>query len=133
LVLGLAGCGSDPAGQITGKVTENGAPVPNVEVVFRPLKESTRSFYGGTTATGEYRVDYEGREGLPPGHYVVTVRRHSLPGGRPLPDGELGANLVSEGKAVTQTFDFNAKVEDGTNAQDFELTRAKSKSQQGGK
>jgi hypothetical protein len=53
----------------------------------------------------------------------VTIRRYTLPGGKPLPEGEAGDDLKNEGKAVMTATVFEQQIADGANSIDFELTK----------
>ncbi len=129
LCLGLAvlspavvGCGS-PLGQASGRVTFKGEPVPLAEVGFEAQDDPRRQAFGTTGEAGTYTLAYPNGRGLPPGKYVVTVTRHTLPGGRPLPAGEKGLALLAEdGKTVSRPYYFHVDLQSGPNAHDFELT-----------
>jgi hypothetical protein len=80
LVAGLAvvaaavGCsGSDGLNRkaITGKVTVDGAPIPNGAIGFEPIGGSGIGS-GAPIVKGEYRI--ETKDGLPPGKYRVTLQ-----------------------------------------------------------
>jgi hypothetical protein len=118
----LAGCGS-PLGQASGKVTFNGEPVPLAEVGFEAKDDPRRQAFGTTGEAGTYTLAYPNGRGLPPGKYVVTVTRHTLPGGRPLPAGEKGLALLAEdGKTVSRPYYYEVDLQVGPNSHDFELT-----------
>lgn len=59
LVVAVSGCSRDdtpPLGEVTGKVTLDGAPLEGVIVVFKP--ENGRVATGTTDAEGAYELEY---------------------------------------------------------------------------
>jgi hypothetical protein len=74
VVAASAGCGtSDGLNRkaISGKVTVDGAPVPNGAIGFEPIGGSGIGS-GAPIIKGEYRI--ESKDGLPPGKYRVTLQ-----------------------------------------------------------
>jgi hypothetical protein len=123
--LTFAGCGGPPSGQLSGKVTFNGEPVSGAAMAFESTTNPEVLFRGSSSADGTYHVDYRASEGMPPGPYKVTVRRQTLPGGKPLPQGEEAEGFETDGKVITTTFTFDQEVAEGANEVDFELTKGK--------
>ena len=125
--VGLSGCGGPPSGQLTGKVTDNGNPVSGAELEFASTTNPDDLFRGSSGSDGTYAIDYRALEGMPPGTYKVTVRHYTLPGGKPLPQGEEaeGFDYIGEGKAVLRSAVFDQAVSDGSNEIDFELTKGR--------
>lgn len=66
-----AGCGGG-AGKVEGLVTLDGAPVDGATVTFNPVGEG-RPGSAVTNAQGIFKI--EGKEGLAPGKYKVTVTK----------------------------------------------------------
>jgi hypothetical protein len=71
----LAGCG--PSGPtlatVSGKITLDGQPLPNVNVQFVPEKGGSPS-YGGTNANGEYELLHaQNRKGALLGKHLVDI------------------------------------------------------------
>ncbi|MGE3817969.1 MAG: hypothetical protein AB7I30_00900 [Isosphaeraceae bacterium] len=64
LLLSLAGCAKNdlpPVARVTGTVTYNGKPVPNMMVNFMPMttsKDQGRPSWGQTDAAGKYEMNY---------------------------------------------------------------------------
>jgi len=76
---GLVGCGSDEDNiklvRVTGKITQNGKPLPGADVSFVPQsgnKDSTPAV-DQTGPEGNYMVRFKGRTGVAPGKYQVIV------------------------------------------------------------
>jgi len=70
----LAGCGSDapPIGLVSGTVTHNGKPVPNLTVSFMP--ENGRPSWGMTNSEGYYSLHWdEDHDGAEVGTHKVSV------------------------------------------------------------
>lgn len=69
----IAGCGSGDGlnrKALSGKITLDGAPIPNGSITFEPLQTGGISG-GGVYTNGEYKI--EQKVGLPPGKYRVTL------------------------------------------------------------
>ena len=121
LAVGLPGCGG-ATGTLTGKVTANSDPVAVGELVFEPIGESSqRQFYGQTDPGGMIVIDYGQLGGLPVGRYKITVTRFVLRSGTPLPVGEEGEAMKSDGRAVEQSFEFERDIVSGDNTINLEL------------
>ena len=75
LLLAIAGCAkgdAPPTARVTGTVTHNGKPVPNMMINFMPTQG--RPSWGRTDATGHYEMNYEeGVMGVKIGHHKVYV------------------------------------------------------------
>lgn len=121
-LLGLAGCGT-PTGQVTGKVFWNQKPVPRAELLFEATADAQLQFFGNSDEEGKYHVSYRTFKGLPVGRYKVTITNYTLPGGKPLPEGEKGRVLIDGGKAVQTAFTFEENISQGMQTLDFELSR----------
>jgi predicted small lipoprotein YifL len=76
--LALAGCGDGgpKTYPVSGKVTVGGAPLENVNVTFNPADSSMPVGTGRTKTDGTYTLSsgVEGKEGVPPGKYKVTLQ-----------------------------------------------------------
>ena len=120
----LAGCGGR-LGQVKGKVTLDGRPVAGADLFFKSTTKPECEFFGVSGEDGVYQVSYRTFGGLPGGRYDVTVTRHVLGDGAPLPAGEEGDAAKSEGRALKQIYLFEADVAAGDNEVSFELSRGK--------
>jgi hypothetical protein len=83
LLAPLAGCGGPPAAPVEGTVTFTAKkPVGNLLLQFHPTETGGGKPVGGSAITdeaGKFRVKGDdGRDGLPPGTYVVTVMDNNL-------------------------------------------------------
>lgn len=106
----LSGCKNDAPANVTGKVTLDEQPLPNVEVTFYPA-DNSRSSVGVTDEKGEYSLRFTpSAVGAVVGeHKVVIAKGSSDDAARPEPiparynkNTELKATL----KAGKQTVDF---------------------------
>jgi hypothetical protein len=117
------GCGA-PVGQVSGRVTFQGQPVPNAELVFTLDKQPADVFYAVSREDGRYVVDRGEKRGLPPGKYQVAVTDYVQANGAPLPGGEEGAVLRNSGQAVQQTHSLTKDVAAGKNEIEIKLEEA---------
>jgi hypothetical protein len=136
----LIGCGEDgpPLVPVSGKLTMDGQPLADAEVVFVPDPGNT-DVTGGrdrTDADGVYSSTYNGRSGLAVGRYKVLVSKKSEPpAGTVLPDpikmdrvqqemvGIRKETLPSKYSSATKT-DFAADVKEQGGTFDFDLKPA---------
>ena len=124
---GITGCGK-PVGQLAGTVTNKGAPVSRAELMFQSTANAEGQYFGISSDSGAYSINYRGQNGMPLGGYTVTVSHYTLSNGKPLPPGEEGEALKNKKGAVKKaTYDFAVDVLAGVNKIDFELTQAKNK------
>ncbi len=73
MCLAVTGCDSGPAlGTVTGQVTMDGKPLPNVAVTFIPAAGGG-SASGITDASGKYELNYLDRKGALIGKHKVAV------------------------------------------------------------
>jgi hypothetical protein len=107
------GCGSGfKLAQVSGKVTVDGAPVPNLQVVFEPQDTTQPSSLGFTKADGTYQLRCtSGEDGAVVGQHIVRVTTVEVddPAGPPLTIPEkynTGSQLNFEVKAGENTIDL---------------------------
>ena len=79
LCLAIAGCGSDveraDVYEVSGKITLNGAPVPDAGVIFSP-RDGQPLATGRTNTSGEYTMTtYEAGDGAAAGGYDVILSK----------------------------------------------------------
>lgn len=115
----FAGCGGrSDLGQVTGKVTLDGAPVENAIVEFNPVAEGSLAI-GRTDATGEYSLMFS-RDvaGASLGENLVRISTHDV-------DYVEGKGEVSIPERIPPKYNRNTelkvKVEPGSNRHDFDL------------
>ncbi|MCH2115708.1 MAG: carboxypeptidase-like regulatory domain-containing protein [Pirellulales bacterium] len=90
LLLPAAGCG-DAKGPlrvpVVGTVTLDGAPLSAAVLEFFPLSQvAGNGGHGRTGSSGRYEVaTWQGKEGLPPGDYLVTIEKRVMPDGSDFP------------------------------------------------
>lgn len=120
-VLGtLAGCGGETApdrpdlGDVSGVVTLDGQPLPDVIVTFNP--EKGRPSMGRTDAEGKYVLHYLDEDGAVLGTHTVSI---TTPQEAPTPLGEEYQDPIPA-KYNTQTT-LTETVEAGDNTINFEL------------
>ncbi len=118
-LLSLAGCSKSkiPTGEVTGKITINGKPVPGLYISFVP-KEKIRPAMGKTDADGNYRAQFVAKQsGVPLGPCVAQFSLYHGEGTRNyLPAKyneqasqipELNLNITDEGLV----FDYDIKYD----------------------
>ncbi len=73
----LAGCGPDRpdnVGRVTGRVTLEGAPLPNAMITFAPVQPGGSTSLGKTNDDGKYTLGYGGDvQGAEIGEHRVTI------------------------------------------------------------
>jgi hypothetical protein len=109
----LGGCSQGPTlGDVSGRVTYKGEPVPDAIVDFRPVGEGKQSM-GFTNADGDYELQYTlRRNGALLGRHKVSVRIYPREGAKAVPvPARFGAKSQVE-------FD----VQSGSNRFDIELS-----------
>lgn len=114
-----AGCGTDgpELGTVSGTVTLDGAPLPNVLVVFNP--GNARPSEGRTDATGHYEMQYTREQ---PGailgqHKVIITSKVGV--------AEEGEEIVDEPETIPEKYNtettLSLEVKSGNNTCDFDL------------
>jgi len=93
----LVGCTSGdqpPLATVSGKVTLNGEPLPNVEIAFEP--EKGRPSYGLTDATGKYDLVYiRDTRGAKVGKHKITVKSSQVDNSKVAPvEVKPGSNVI---------------------------------------
>jgi len=102
----LAGCskggGRGPYATVSGKVTHNGAPVENAQIVFHSTVQidgkQGLSAAAQTDSSGQYLLASTGKEpGIPPGLYKVTIVKLNAKGQLPadFDAGQMAASGMS--------------------------------------
>jgi len=112
----LQGCGArGELAFVRGKVTLDGAPLPDAFVVFSPVSHGTTSF-GRTDATGSYEMMFTDQEkGAWIGENLVRISTADLGrGGGPGPKERVPV-------VYNQQTMLKAEVKRGSNAFDFDL------------
>lgn len=124
VTLAIVGCG-DPAGTINGMVKNGDKPVQFAFIEINPKDPEGRSFRGETVDDGKYYLDSVAASGMPPGQYEAVITYHTLRNGDPLPAGEEGENMKSNGKTKEHkvVVDFEVKV--GSHDFDFDVAQGR--------
>jgi hypothetical protein len=108
LLLLVPGCGDTTHGRVSGKVTKDGRPLPNVMVGFSPISKELNpgpGSVGKTNEQGEYSLEVVGGgSGAVLGWHKVTIH----------PAGGAPYTLKGDGKF---------EVKRGENAADFEVLK----------
>ena len=68
----LTGCGTEPVGTVTGKVTYKAAPVTSGAIMFESADKKV-SMSANLGSDGTFTIKSADRAGLPPGEYRVAV------------------------------------------------------------
>jgi len=113
----FGGCGeSFKLAQVIGTVTVDGAPVPNLQVLFEPQDKSQPSSLGFTKPDGTYQLKCSsGEDGAAVGQHTVRVTTVEV-------DDSAGAPLTIPAKYNTSS-QLTHEVKAGTNTIDLKLTR----------
>jgi len=102
--------------EVSGTVTVDGAPVPNLQVMFEPQDKSQPSSIGVTTADGKYQLNCSsGVPGAVVGQHTVRVTTAEM-------DDPAGAPLTIPAKYNTSS-QLTEEVKAGTNTIDLKLSR----------
>ena len=113
------GCG-EPRGMVSGNVTLDGSPLAGAEIEFASGEDR---FFGLSFQDGSYQVDPGSEGGLPLGTYEVSVTHYVTRQGKPLPEGEAGENMKSDGLAVRKQLKAPSQtVAEGENQLDLAVT-----------
>ncbi len=115
-----------PTHPVTGKITFDGAPAANAQVMFwlvdeKDAKKATRVADAFIEADGSYTPStYQNLDGLPVGDYRATVALR-----QPFfePSGKLGANRYPERYSKQAETPLTATVKSGPNVINFDLAR----------
>ena len=138
LMLLVGGCGGDgvekfkgPFGQVTGKVTFEGKPIPEgSQVLFQSTEKGGYLATGIVNASGEYTLQCDGSPNLPGLTYQVTFMPPSKAAGPSTTDPAAGANVsLAAGvapfpeKYSTPSKMLVSTVKEGKNTADFVLIK----------
>jgi len=118
----LPGCGP-PRATVTGTITWEGQAVPQADLLFEDATGKV-TISGRSDDQGNYFLNYLDRRGMPAGNYQVTITHYTLPKRKPLPKGEEGEALRSDGRKLEQhRFRFDVQVQSGSNTIHFALEK----------
>lgn len=120
-VVVLSGCGK-PLADVSGTVKKEGQPLADADLVFAQEGQAERVFYA-SVKDGKFQVDYGHDKGMPPGKYKITVTWYLAPNGKPLPEGEAGAELKTSGRARTFKKDLHREIADGKISLDLDVSK----------
>lgn len=119
--LGCGKSGGPELAGVTGTVTLDGKPQPNLNLQFTPDGAGGAPSYGGTDENGLYKLMYgQGQPGAMLGKHNVTItaREPKLDeGGNPLP----GQEAIALPAKYSKTGELTAEVKAGSNTVDFKL------------
>jgi hypothetical protein len=124
----LAGCSDSPElGDVTGKVVQNGQPVPFAYVVFQPIDPPGTYASAYTNVDGEYELQFSpSSNGAMIGRHEVTIRTSSKDEIE-VEDKKTGKMVVPplpQGYQERLQVQFERDVKSGDNQHDFEITNA---------
>jgi serine/threonine-protein phosphatase CPPED1 len=116
-----------PVHSVRGKVTRDGVPLPNAQVIYwlpdpkdKEGKKATRVSDAWVEADGTYRMSmYQANDGLAEGTYRITVTQRE-----PFfePTGKLGKNRLPAKYAEHATSELTATIKSGSNEVNLELS-----------
>ncbi len=138
-LLFVSGCGESavdryngPLGDVSGRVTIGGKPIPEGCIVMFQAKSGSYSATGKIDSLGEYTLMYQGSHRLPAVSYAVQIAppvderiKPIDPGQMPSADPKLSIHLprppfpVRYYSTTSSKLDFT--VDEGTNQADFQL------------
>lgn len=122
LPLVIAGCGGgEPLASLTCSVSENGKPLSGAEVRIESISLPRAAVFAVSRDDGTCYVDLGERAGLPPGDYRITTTHYETADGQPLPAGEQGAVMKTDGQAVKKEFVFHRTLAEGANSLELKL------------
>ena len=123
-LLTLSGCGESGPQlvQVSGVITLDGTPVPQLGVQFSPAFEKASPAYGVTDADGRYQLLYSAdRKGAMPGTYIVELQ--ALEPQFDEAGNRVGPPPVKLPKKYDSSGSLSAEVNSGeSNTVNFELT-----------
>ena len=138
LLLLVVGCGEGgpepfkgPFGQVTGKVTFEGKPIPEgSQVIFQSTEKGGYLATGVVNASGEYTLKCDGSPNLPGLTYQVTFMPPSsnAVGGATDPAAAAKVSLTTGAAPFPEKYSTPSKlvvstVKEGKNTADFVLTK----------
>ncbi|MBC7818043.1 MAG: hypothetical protein IAG10_14230 [Planctomycetaceae bacterium] len=138
LMLLVSGCGGGegevfkgPFGEVTGKVTFEGKPIPEgSQVVFQSTEKGYMAI-GAVNASGEYALQYDGKPNVPGLTYQVTIlppaKTAASAAGTLDPAAGAKVTISKEAPPFPAKYSQPAKdrvftVKEGKNTADFALT-----------
>lgn len=119
----------EPTGQLYGKVTFQGAPAGHAELRFESTANPDYLFIGGSGLDGIYHLSYRMFDGLPVGHYRVTITHYTPKGGKTVATAE--EESPDEEATTQKSVVFEQDIAKGSNTIDFELTQGQELKPQG--
>lgn len=117
----LLGCGR-PTGTLAGKLTFEGRPAERAMITIKSTADPGVQCRGTGLADGTYQVDYGVWNGLPVGPATFEIVHETQLDGSPLPGGEEGLRLRTEGQTKRHAATFTKEIVAGPNTIDFEIT-----------
>lgn len=112
----------EPTGQPHGSVTLQGSPAAGAQMRFESTANPDYLFIGAASRDGIYHLSYRTFDGLPIGHYRITITHSTPQGGKPQVRSEEEGSSDDE-NAVQKSVVFERDIAKGSNAMDFELTQ----------
>ena len=107
--------------KVTGRVLDQGKPVPNAQLRWVHEDDSVAS--GVSDANGNYILESSGKPEIAIGHYNITVIWYQTPEGKPLAGGEEGG--AGKAKAVQVNATMILEVTPTSTQLDIDVTHRK--------
>ncbi|MFO0878891.1 MAG: carboxypeptidase-like regulatory domain-containing protein [Gemmataceae bacterium] len=120
LLLVLTGCSKRV--DVTGRLVENGKPVPQADLRWVHEREGNPIAMAVTDGEGKFVLVAEGKRGVPAGHYEITISYWKTRAGQALPEGEKGAVLKATDASVRYTATLIREVPSQGGTVDLDLT-----------
>lgn len=120
LVFLLAGCARRV--DVTGKIVENGKAIAQADLRCVHERGGSPIVTGLTDDEGRFILIAEGKRGVPPGNYEVTITYWKTKAGQPLPSGEKGTVLKGTDAAVRYSAMFIREITPQTTTLEIDVT-----------
>lgn len=124
LALSFSGCGAkstdDGRVAVSGAVTQDGDPVPEGRIHFRPAPGSSGPTSGGEVRNGKFNISAE--RGPVLGEYVVTLNVGPIPEKMSMRSGNMKARRDAQGDV--STFEFTRRINEPGENLTLELSEA---------
>ena len=124
----IAGCNSEPIGQVHGRVTLDDGPLLGASIVFERW-DTGLAVTGNLDEDGSFTLRTGEHDGLPPGEYGVAIRPGVIGNGDVMLVGSAASSAVAAPPAIpekyqlSETSGLTATVEEGANpAFEFDIS-----------
>lgn len=119
----VSGCGSsEPLARLDCRVSREERPLSGAEIKFELTGgKRAATFSAISRDDGSCYIDLGERKGMPPGDYIITVTQYETLDGRPMPGGEEGQVLRTNGQIRRQRYELKKTFVKGPNSLTLKL------------